>query len=222
MMDYVKHLGGGRGILRNKYLELGADHFLDWFMRYRRLECNETLQLMLSHSTKEQQTLALILLAELPKERTELLESRVATLSVGRFSGVVNALEGLPDSVLLQYLELCTLLSFKSHVSPYTQKFQETELRKYEEKNEMTEVTLQPPFLPPELTQLVWEKFYEAVFIPGEIVLYSFFSDGEDFFFDTSSYLYHNLEKLRLLDSRLYNEYKEHYWSDNSFVSRSF
>lgn len=173
---------------------------------------------MLSRSPEGQRILALRFLTELPEERTEMLKSRVAALSVERFSELLEEMNGLSDRMLLQYLELFTLPNFESSCPRYTQEELAIERRECEEKKN-AEIALQPPFLPAELSLMVLDKFYEAVFIPGEIEPNCVVNDGDDYFFDNRNYFYHHLEKLRLLDTALCNEYKERYWSENIFVS---
>lgn len=76
------------------------------------------------------------------------------------------------------------------------------------------------PCLPPEIVAMIIHKYYEAVSIPGELKPTSGLSivgNSDCFFHDI--YFDRNKKWITSLGPRLYEEYKERYWTDNTFVS---
>ena len=66
---------------------------------------------------------------------------------------------------------------------------------------------------------MILDKYYEAVFIPGEIEPGgSLQYVNNDVFLMECVFGYHGKE-LSALDRKLYDEYKRRYWSENTLVS---
>lgn len=68
---------------------------------------------------------------------------------------------------------------------------------------------------------MILDKYYEAIFIPGEIEpCWSLKHVNDDVFLMEEVFQYHG-EELSVLNRKLYNEYKWRYWSENTLVSTS-
>ena len=74
--------------------------------------------------------------------------------------------------------------------------------------------------LPLELSEMILDEIFKAVFVPGEVVPSWHTSHiNEDCFLDQNEDFWYKYA-LRALDNKLYERYKHRYWSDNTWVSQ--
>ena len=79
------------------------------------------------------------------------------------------------------------------------------------------DLIIQPPYLPPEIITMILDKYYEAVFIPGEIQPDELVIEDGDYF-AASTYFHRHLKAIARLNPKMYDEYKHRYWKENTLV----
>ena len=83
------------------------------------------------------------------------------------------------------------------------------------------------PQLPTDIYNMILEKLYETIFLPGEIMPTVYFTRiGDDYLLEEHNYwpqaqFTERMMVLSNLDPMLYKRYQERYWSENTFVSTS-
>ena len=166
-----------------------------------------------------------------------LLSSRLAALSIERFWKLVQFFDakesgGLSDRRLFRYLKFMILRGWNLEIYP-TQQVQShnspaVNEEAVAEKATVTEesfpdskqhTTSQLARLPREIYDMIVEKLYEAVFIPGEIGPESMWFHNQHDGCSSNCPIYKIESDLISLSPDLYEEYKWRYWSENTFVS---
>ena len=174
---------------------------------------DSTIHVLIASLSKTQKALAMDLFVHLSREEFENVKSRLVALPVTRFCNLARWLEGLSDRRLLMYLRYMTGT---------------LEVTQRESASNMTPVAVpdssiecQPPPLPAEISAMMLDKYYEAIFIPGEIEPCSSLKHVNDDVFLMEDVFWYHGEELSVLDRKLYGEYKRRYWSENTLVSTS-
>lgn len=177
------------------------------------------LRVLMTFLSKHLQALATECLNQLSVEEFGRLRTRLAALSAERFCILMEELEGMPERRLLKCLKH---FAWNDEMVKPVNKYA-ANLNHRPDKDQ--KIILQPPPLPTEISDMIWDKFYEAVFIPGEIEVCSPLrfirhddNNGEDNFLTTDYFWYHG-NRLKLLDRKLYDQYKRRYWTENTVAS---
>ena len=216
-------------------LSTGQDH------RFYVLKHDPTIQVLLSPLPERQKALALSFLADVTEVELSLLNSRLAALSVDRFCKLVQEFEaknygGISDGRVFRYLKFMILRGWKlesyptqqvqSHDSAAVNKeavaknlevAQEVEEDSFSESTQHTASQLAR--LPLEIYDIIVEKFYEAVFIPGEIGAESMWFHIQHEGCSSNCPINEIENDLISLSPDLHKEYSWRYWSENTFVS---
>lgn len=207
--------------------------------QHRRLEQDSVFQVLLSSLPKHQSNLAMDFLAKISIEDLVLIKSRLAALSVERYCELAkqlgdNDLENLTGRRLLQYLKFFTLRA-RDPARPWDVKVCDRAVVSDEaSRNQRAAVSEERALdcsstpkeqvmcrlarLPGEIKDMILVKYFEAVFLPGEIEPGFILHVWGDHFFG-NDYLYHHGEDLGRFFPELYEEYKGRYWRENTFVS---
>ena len=166
--------------------------------------------------TGDQQSFITAFLLQLSQDKLAYFKTQLHALSPCRLTRLTKKLAKVPDACLESYLNFLVSIPESYQIA----------------KQPDLSVNLEPtnfpsiPYdhisrLPTELQLMILDQLFQAVFIPGEMVPFWYINHiNDDCFVDSNEAFWYKYA-LRALDSKLYERYKDRYWTDNTWVSQS-